>query len=144
MSIHTAAANLEFVLEKGCERISRSKFTVLFRRGDKCFGMFIVLKGKVSLDVGTDSPLARSYGPGALIGLPATLSGLNYSMSATVMEDAELGFWSREELDTLLGARPDLCQQLLAVVAARLAENQAMLKALLRGDKLPFPNSKVV
>jgi hypothetical protein len=35
--------------------------------------MFVVLSGKVSLDLGVDSVLGRIYGPGALVGLPSTL-----------------------------------------------------------------------
>jgi hypothetical protein len=42
--------------------------------------MFLVLRGRVSLDFGVDdsSPLNKTYGPGALIGLPATLTGRTY------------------------------------------------------------------
>jgi CRP-like cAMP-binding protein len=54
--------------------------------------MFVVFSGKVSLDFGVDSSLVRTYGIGALVGLPATITRRNYSMTATVTEDAELGF----------------------------------------------------
>jgi CRP-like cAMP-binding protein len=106
--------------------------------------MFVVLSGEVSLDVGTPSPLAHSYGPGALIGLPAALSHQNYSMTATVTEDAELSVWTPEELNGLLAARPDICQQLLALMAERIAENREILKAILSGDIRPPQNSTVV
>jgi CRP-like cAMP-binding protein len=76
-------------------RFNEPKQTVLFRRGEAAFGMFLVLEGKVSLDFGVDgsNPLNRAYGPGALVGLPATLTGHNYSMTATVTEDAESGIY---------------------------------------------------
>jgi len=94
MAIDTAHASLQLALEQGCEKIRKPRYTVLFRRGEKAIGIFLVFSGKVSLDFGVDSPLARTYGPGALVGLPATVTGRNYSMTATVTEDAELGFWS--------------------------------------------------
>ena len=53
----------------------------------------------------------------------------NYSMIATVTEDAELGFWSSEALTLLLRKRPDLCRQLLVVLGERMAENQQIAKA---------------
>ena len=95
--------------------------------------MFIVLSGRVSLDFGVDAPLSRSYGVGALIGLPATVTGRNYSMTATVTEDAELGFWSPRALDSLLRECRDLCQQLLVILGERMAEHQEALKELLSG-----------
>jgi CRP-like cAMP-binding protein len=97
--------------------------------------MFVVLSGRVSLDFGVDSALARSYGPGDLVGLPATLTGRNYTMTAAVAENAELVVWTREALDTLLRNRSDLRQQLLTVLGERLAENQKIAKALLIRDE---------
>jgi len=117
---------------------------VLFRRGEKAFAMFVVLSGKVSVDFGVDSALARSYGRGALVGLSATLTGRNYTMTATATEDAELVVWIREELDTLLRNRPDLRQQLLTVLGERVTENQKLAKAMLARDEQPRQAMKVV
>jgi CRP-like cAMP-binding protein len=69
------------------------KGAVLFRCGDRVSGIFIIHRGvvRMSLD-GADSVFpARKLGPGEIVGLPATLTG-NYSLSAEVTEDAELGF----------------------------------------------------
>lgn len=117
---------------------------MLFRRGEKAFAMFVVLSGKVSVDFGVDSALARSYGRGALVGLSATLTGRNYTMTATATEDAELVVWIREELDTLLRNRPDLRQQLLTVLGERVTENQKLAKAMLARDEQPRQAMKVV
>lgn len=117
---------------------------MLFRRGERSFGVFVILSGRVSLDVGTDSPFAHCYGSGALLGLPATISRRTYSMTATVTEDAELGFWSPEALESLLRERPALCQELLAIMAERLAENHELMKALVEKRKQPSQRSGVV
>src|SRR5579859_8170248 len=130
MSGDTPSANLQAALEQGCERVRKPRFTVLFRRGDKASGMFVVLSGKVSLGFGVDSAFDRSYGPGALLGLPSTLTRRNYCMTATVTEDAELGFWSPEALDSLLHHRPDLCQQLLVTLGEKMAENYKLEESL--------------
>jgi CRP-like cAMP-binding protein len=114
--------------------IRKAKTDVLFRRGQKAVGMFVIVRGKVSLDFGVDSAFARVYGPGALVGLPATLTRRNYAMTATVTEAAELVFWSLGDLDSLLQRRSDLCRQLLEILGERMAENQKMMKAMLGRD----------
>jgi CRP-like cAMP-binding protein len=143
MAAHTAPLNLQLALEQRCETLHKRKSAVLFRRGERAFGLFVVLSGKVSLDFGVDSPLARFYGPGALLGLPATITRANYSMTATVTEDAELGFLTSTVLDSLLRERPDLCQPLLAILAERVIENNELQKALFKGDKQPPRRSMV-
>jgi|SRR5208283_2205538 len=144
MAGHIAPLNLQLALEQRCEKVCKPRFSVLFRRGEKAFGMFVVLSGKVTLDFEVDSPLARSYGSGALLGLPATVTRRSYSMTATVTEDAELGFLTAEALDSLLHERPALCQQLLAILAERVIENNELQKALFKGDKQPSLESVVV
>ena len=69
--------------------------------------MFLVLTGNVDLDFSMYPALARSYGPGALVGLPSTITGRPYCATATVTEDADLGFLSPERLESLLRERPD-------------------------------------
>jgi CRP-like cAMP-binding protein len=134
MSYATASVNLLYVLKQRSEKVRQPSSTVLFRRGDKASGMFVVLSGKVSLRLGVDSALCRTYGPGALVGLPSTVTRRNYSMTATVTEDAELGFWSPEALDFLLRQRPDFCQPLLAILAAKIAEGHEVERGLLARD----------
>jgi CRP-like cAMP-binding protein len=85
--------------------------------------MFVLLSGKVSLDFGVDSSLARCYGPGALIGLPATLTRQRYRMTATVLEGAERCMWNFSQLNTLLRKRRDFCEQMLVILGERMAES---------------------
>jgi CRP-like cAMP-binding protein len=87
--------------------------------------MFLILSGMVALDFGVDgsSSLSNAYGPGALVGLPATLTGRTYSMTATVTDDAEQGFISisSQDLRDLLKECPQLCRQLLDILSAKLS-----------------------
>jgi CRP-like cAMP-binding protein len=145
MARYSAHPDLQAALQACCEKFNEPKQTVLFRRGEAAFGMFLVLEGKVSLDFGVDgsNPLNRAYGPGALVGLPATLTGHNYSMTATVTEGAEVGFISIKALQNLLRARPEFCQQLLAILSARIAQTEQLTKALVRNEKLPKLESEL-
>src|SRR5205807_1615705 len=118
-----ASPDLYTSLAECCEKIQKPRSAVLFRRGERAIGVFLIVRGNVSLDLGVDGPKGfRSLcGPGALVGLPATLSNDNYSMTATVTEDAELGFIRSEALFSLLRERPELCQELLAVLSEKMA-----------------------
>jgi CRP-like cAMP-binding protein len=144
MPLKIAPINLQAALEHESERLHQPKDTVLFRRGDDARGMFVVLSGKVRLDFGVDCFLARAYSRGALVGLPATLTGKSYSMTATVTEDAVLGFWSRTALESLLRERPHYYRELLDLLGERMAENQKLMKAQLSRDEQPVLESQVV
>ena len=135
MAADTPSAPLRYILEQRGKRVHKSKSTVLFRRGDKASGMFVVLSGKVSLDLGVDSALTRSYGAGALVGLPSTITRRNYSMTATVTEDAELVFWTPDALESLLRNQPDLCQPLLVMLGEKVAESHDAERTLLDTEK---------
>ena len=100
--------------------------------------MFVLLSGKVSLDFGVDSSLARCYGPGALIGLPATLTRQRYRMTATVLEGAELSMWNFSQLNTLLRKRRDFCEQVLVFLGERMVESLEAAKALACNARAKF------
>jgi len=142
----TDQTELQTTLKQCCMKIRRPKSTVLFRSGEKAFGMFVVLSGTVTLDFGVDRSLAmnHTYGPGALVGLPATLTKRGYSMTATVTQDAELGFWPFEALDALLRKRPDFCHQLLRILGEKIAETRREAKAFLNKEKPHSQHSDVV
>ncbi len=127
------ASDLYAVLEQHCDKVRKPRSTMLFRRGEKALGVFLVLRGTVSLDFGVDgsAALASAYGPGALVGLPATLTKGTYSMTATVGEDAELGFLTTDALLSLLRTHPELCQGLLRVLSAKIAHTDQVTKGLL-------------
>jgi CRP/FNR family transcriptional regulator, cyclic AMP receptor protein len=139
MACYIAHSDLYAALEQRCERVRKPRSTLLFRRGEKAFGMFLILRGTVSLDFGVDvsTALASSCGPGALVGLPATLSRTNYSMTATVTDDAELGFLTPDVLVSLLRQQPELRQQLLTILSAKVAHTEEVTEALLRKEELP-------
>jgi len=126
-----ASVHLRYILEQHSEKVFKPKSTVLFRRGDKACGMFVVFSGRVRLDLGVDALLARSYGAGALVGLPSTITRQDYSMTATVTEDAELGFVSPDGLEVLLREHTDLYHPLLVMLGEKVAESREDEKALL-------------
>ena len=106
--------------------------------------MFLVLNGRVSLDFGADSRLGQFYGPGALIGLPATLTQRAYSMTATIIEDAELGLLPRPALEHLLRNNPSLGKELLLILGEKALEIKRMKQGLTEDERLPLRPMNVV
>jgi CRP-like cAMP-binding protein len=58
-------------------------------------------------------------------------------MTATVTDDAELGFLTARAVESLLREQPDLCQQLLTILSAKIAHTEQLTKALVRKENLP-------
>jgi len=139
MACYIAHPDLYTALERRCDKVRKRRSTVLFRRGEKAFGMFLVIRGTVSLDFGVDTStaLGNTCGPGSLVGLPATLSRANYSMTATVTEDSQLGFLTPQDLASLLHEQPELRQHFLAILGTKAAHATEVTKTLRRNEKLP-------
>ena len=51
---YSAPADLKALLLQRCEKVQKNRHTVLFKRGELSFGMFLVLRGAVSLNFGVD------------------------------------------------------------------------------------------
>jgi CRP/FNR family transcriptional regulator, cyclic AMP receptor protein len=89
------------VLE-GFDAISSSesypKGAILFVDGQEAYGVFILLNGRVKLTTTSadgKSLLLRIAEPGEVIGLPGTISGEIYVLTAEALEPIEVNFISR-------------------------------------------------
>lgn len=111
--------------------VSTPKGTVLFRRGDPCAGAFLICKGKVrlSLDAGDTLLPARVLGKGCVVGLPATVAGLAYSLTAEVVEEADLASVPKDRLDECLRDNPELCMEVMRVLSREISITRTALKS---------------
>ena len=111
--------------------ISKPKGTILFRRGDAVTGLFLVLSGKVSLRLESDSPIfpTRVLAAGCIAGLPGTVSGNPYSLTAEVTQEAELAFVPRAAMLDLLHQDAALCFQVMEMLSGEIGEIRSVFKA---------------
>ena len=111
-------------LEERASVISRPKGAILFRRGDPVSGLFLIRRGQVQLGLGCDSRVfpARILGPGSFVGLPATMSGSPYSLTAEVTEDSELSFVTGSEVIELLSSNPQRGFEVMAILSDEISE----------------------
>jgi CRP-like cAMP-binding protein len=104
--------------------VFKPKGTILFQRGDEVSGVYLIRSGRVSLALDYESPVypARILGAEAVIGLPATVSGNPYSLTATVVEDSELAFIPRDAVVACLKNNPLYCFQVMDVLSEEIAD----------------------
>lgn len=116
-------------LDRIASRISVRKGTPLFRSGDPVAGAYIVRSGAVRMSLPTAHPLypPKIIGPGEIAGLPGTLTG-TYSLSADVVEDAELGFVPGPRVSQLLEISPRLCLIAMRLISQEIARTRNCLK----------------
>jgi len=110
--------------------VSRPKGTVLFSRGDACAGVFLICSGKVrlALDVADSAFRPRILGAGCVVGLPSAVGGSNYSLTAEVLEDAELACVSQKALTDCLLENPVLCFEVMSILSNEISETRSALK----------------
>jgi CRP-like cAMP-binding protein len=95
----------------------------LFSQGGDPSGLFILRKGKAKMSM--ESPtggvlMALALNPGSLLGLPALIGNEPYTMTATAEKDAEFGFVSREDFNSMMLTDPTLAVRVLRVLAAEV------------------------
>ncbi len=93
---------------------------VLFERGQKAYGLFLLQSGSARLSV--PGALDRSVGPGALLGVPGTLSKGVYSLSAELLEESSVLFVPSERVAALTTEHPEIGFQLVQVLSREIQE----------------------
>ena len=86
-------------------RRTEPKGAVLFRRNEPAFGIFLICKGSVGLRLEGKqgkSVWGRTATAHSIVGLPATLSGDRYSLTAVTLEKSDLAFVDRSALLELI------------------------------------------
>jgi CRP-like cAMP-binding protein len=95
----------------------------LFHRGDICQGVFVIKSGRVRLSMETHrSVLERTAGPGSVLGLPATMSGKPYSLTAEVIEITNYIFVGVDRVRHTLVHNPELCFEVLGLLSREVQQ----------------------
>ena len=110
--------------------IFKAKGTILFRHGDAVSGLYLIRRGRVSLALdGVSSAFPpRILGVGSVVGLPATVAGSPYSLTAQVLEDADLAFVPREAVVECLRQNPQLCFEVMDMLSGEISGSRFAIK----------------
>jgi CRP-like cAMP-binding protein len=98
---------------------------VLFNTGDENLGVFLVRKGKVCLRVEGLPRLDRVFPAGSLLGLPATFTGNEYSLTAIAVTNSEVMRITRDDFLRLMREQPVLCRQATEMLSREVCFIQA-------------------
>lgn len=111
-------------------RIKKARGSFLFQRGDEVSGVFLISQGAIRLGLERDLPgfPARHLGPGSVVGLPATLSDMPYSLTAEVLEESEVVYVPRPRLLDLLREKPELCFHVMAILSEELTQTRSAIE----------------
>jgi CRP-like cAMP-binding protein len=126
--VSAALRDVLLSLAKGIS--SEAKGTVLFRRGDAARGLYFICRGRVSLSLDEASPAypPRILGPGAVVGLPSSVAGSSYSLTAEVVENAELAFIPRSDLISCLSTNQHLCFEVMEILSGEISGTRTAIK----------------
>ena len=130
-----ADEQLQSIIHRNSETVLASAGTIIFKEGEKPRGMYLVVSGKIELllhSAGLVS-LIRRAPAGCLVGVPASINHHPYSLTAKVVETAELRFVSVKTLADLMKSDPFVTMQLVAMLSE---EVRAMRKVVAHPGQL--------
>ena len=122
------------------------KGSFVFSSGDPASAVFVIRTGEIAL-IWADSnevyPL-ETFGPGAILGLPAVLNG-EYSATAKVVEDSELGLIPANRVMEMLERSPSHLHATVKLLALEVAKMREIIAnapdhLLLHLDENGMPN----
>jgi len=122
---------------------SYPKGATLFVEGQPSRGVFILCSGRVKLSTSSadgKTLILRISEPGEVLGLPATVTGSSYELTADVIEPAQANFISRNEFLNFLKENGEaalrVAQQLGETYHAAVSEMRTLGLSHSAGEKL--------
>jgi CRP-like cAMP-binding protein len=106
--------------------------SILFREGSDNVGVFLVVNGQVSLSLKKMRRLDRVFGSGSVLGLPAIFTGRPYSLTATVVTEADVVQVAQGDFLSLMRDRPDLCREATDILGREMTFINSALAERLR------------
>jgi len=109
----------------------------LFHFDQEPLGVYLVIKGKVRLSLPDLPKLDRVFGPGSLLGLPATFTGHPYSLAAVAMTDATVVHVPRKVFLDVMATESELCREAADILSREVSFIQAALAERRRTKLIP-------
>jgi len=122
----------EELLRLSMRIIREPKGKVLFRQGDDAQGLYLVCSGRVSLGMeqGNSAFPPRIVGPGGVLGLPATVAGSPYSLTAETLDKTELAFVPRELVLKTLATNQELCFEVMQLLSSEISGTRNAIRQI--------------
>ena len=125
-----ADQDLVVELKKHATRVDCDEDRVLFKQGGAAEGLYIFCGGQVWLTLKSsagDEVMSLSVEAGSLLGLPAVIGNVPYSLSARAKKGSLVSFIQREDFSRLMLTHPSISVGVLRVLAAEVRTARAAL-----------------
>lgn len=109
-------------LEKRSKPMSLDCDRILFRQGDPPSGIFILKTGTavITMKSGKKIVMQVQAEGGSLLGLPAVLGDVPYTLTADVLEGSEVAFLPKDDFTHLMQSDPLLSFKVLQLLATQV------------------------
>jgi len=125
-------SNLLFeALKPKCVIRSHEPSETLFNQGEDPRGVYLVLSGEVALSMLTPSGRVLTgirTAPGFVLGIPAVVGNMPYTLTAEVQESSVIGFVSCEAFHALLRIEQSICLAVLNILASEVRAARGVLR----------------
>ena len=120
---------IEALSERGIELDCGEDLT-LFHQGDQPEGLYLLHSGQVTITMDNaagDRLVSMFAQPGSLLGLPAVMGNVGYSLSAEASKGAKVSFVSREDFLGIMLTEPRLALKVVEVLAAEVRSARSVI-----------------
>jgi CRP-like cAMP-binding protein len=132
MRVAPVSQDVQAQLSARASRRNEPAGAILFRRDEPAFGVFLLLKGSVSLRLEGASGkviLNRIATSESILGLPASLAGGRYSLTAVTLEESEIAFLGLKDLQELVREDANIGLELMQAIADEVLQMREILVA---------------
>jgi CRP-like cAMP-binding protein len=101
------------------------KGTFIFGQGDQAKGIFVIDRGHACVSLAGEDGIpiwSRVVGRGAVLGLPSSISGEPYTLTAVAIENVDARFLTRSALCELMTKDGNIANQVVGLISAELAD----------------------
>ena len=128
-----AEAELADAIEKLSEPFAPTPSYLLFRQGDPPTRIYFVKQGEVELTMKASSitVMVVRAGPGSVLGLPAIVGDMPYTMSAKTCGESVICPVAIEQFRAMIRDNPKVSFNILQILAAEIRSARQALSALI-------------
>ncbi len=97
--------------------------STLFQRGSPARGVYRIEKGEVRVLLPSSAhaqPAFEMAGPGAVLGLSESMSGVNHKLTALAASHTEVSYVDGQDLMNFLGDHRECCMQIVRLLSENL------------------------
>lgn len=129
-SSFVAVSELVDALSECAVHLDCRETRTLFRQGDSPYGLFIVHSGDVQItmhDMAGNILLRAPVQSGSLLGLPAIVGNVPYSLSAEANRGAQVSVIPQKDFSRFMLTSPGLAIKVIQVLAAEVRAARSMI-----------------